>query len=52
MGQRQFPNDLAHGGRGIPLLNLLIPTIDVRERQDGTWELRLVKPVATRKEQS
>lgn len=46
LGERQFPIGLSHSGRGIPLLNMLIPMIDVHERPDGTWELRLIKPVA------
>ncbi|HEY3418421.1 MAG TPA: ATP-binding protein [Armatimonadota bacterium] len=47
---RQFPTGLSHGGRGIPLLNLLIPEIEITEREDGTAELRLVKPVTHEKE--
>lgn len=43
--RRQFPSGLSHGGRGIPLLNLLIPTIEFQETGDGKAELRLVKPV-------
>jgi len=41
--RRQFPAGLSHGGRGIPLLNLLIPTIEFHEKGNGTAELRLVK---------
>ena len=43
--RRQFPPDTAIGGRGIPLLNLLFPNIELRERADGATELRLVKTV-------
>ncbi|MHB9131907.1 MAG: ATP-binding protein [Armatimonadota bacterium] len=43
--QRSFPAGLSHSGRGIPLLHLLVPTVEVCQRTDGTAELRLVKPV-------
>ncbi len=43
--RRQFPSGMSHGGRGIPLLNLLIPTIEFRDMGDGKAELRLVKPL-------
>jgi len=45
LGQRQFPSGLSHSGRGVPLLNLLIPQVDLQQRSDDTWELRLIKPV-------
>jgi anti-sigma regulatory factor (Ser/Thr protein kinase) len=48
--KRQLPPGTAHSGRGIPLLHMLIPTVEVRERADGTSELRLVKPVTHPKE--
>ncbi|HEX2950833.1 MAG TPA: ATP-binding protein [Armatimonadota bacterium] len=50
INQRIFPAGLARSGRGIPLLNLLIPIVEVKERPDGTWELRLIKPVTDVKE--
>ncbi|MHB9026579.1 MAG: ATP-binding protein [Armatimonadota bacterium] len=50
LDHRQFPTGLSHSGRGIPLLNLLIPQIEILEREDGTTELRLVKPVTPEKE--
>lgn len=46
LGRKQLPVGLSHGGRGIPLLHMLFPTVEVRQRPDGTSELRLVKPVA------
>ncbi len=42
---RQLPGEMAHSGRGIPLLQMLIPTVEIHERADGITELRLVKPV-------
>lgn len=45
--QRQFPDGLSHRGRGIPLLNLLIPSVSVQARSDGAWELIMIKPVTT-----
>jgi len=50
MGRRTFPAGLAHGGRGIPLLHMLIPTVEVRQQANGIAELHLVKPVPTQKE--
>lgn len=50
LDRRQFPTGLSHSGRGVPLLNLLIPTVDTQRRADGTWELRLIKPAPERKE--
>jgi anti-sigma regulatory factor (Ser/Thr protein kinase) len=41
----EFPTGLSHSGRGIPLLRLLIPTVEVYHRADGVTELHLVKPV-------
>ena len=52
LGQRQFPSGLSHSGRGVPLLNLLIPQVDLQQRPDNTWELRLIKPVPKKKEQA
>lgn len=43
--QRQLPTGLSHSGRGIPLIQLLIPTLEIHQREDGHTELRLVKPV-------
>ena len=43
--ERKFPSGLSHRGRGIPLLNLLIPTVEVLARPDGIWELIMSKPV-------
>lgn len=48
--RRQFPAGMSHGGRGIPLLNLLIPTIEFRETSNGKAELRLVIPLKGRRE--
>ena len=42
---RRFPSGLARSGRGIPLLHLLIPTVELHECHDGTWELLMIKPV-------
>lgn len=50
LGQRQFPHGMSQHGRGIPLVNLLIPVMEMHERVDGRWELRLVKSVPTKKE--
>jgi anti-sigma regulatory factor (Ser/Thr protein kinase) len=44
--RRPFPAGLASGGRGIPLLQMLVPSVSVVERPDGHYELRLVKPLA------
>jgi anti-sigma regulatory factor (Ser/Thr protein kinase) len=52
LGQRQFPSGLSHSGRGIPLLNLLIPTVDIQQQPDGTWELSLIKPVPDNEEKA
>jgi anti-sigma regulatory factor (Ser/Thr protein kinase) len=46
--RRQFPGGLSRGGRGIPLLHMLVTIVEVQERSDGTAELRLVKPVPER----
>jgi anti-sigma regulatory factor (Ser/Thr protein kinase) len=51
LGQHQFPAGMSQGGRGIPLLNLLIPLVEVDKRADGAWELHLVKPVPHTKEE-
>ena len=48
--QRNFPAGLSHSGRGIPLLYMLIPTVEVRQQANGTVELHLVKPVPRKKE--
>jgi serine/threonine-protein kinase RsbW len=46
MERRAFPAGLSSGGRGIPLLNLLIPEINIRMKGNGLAELRLKKPLA------
>jgi anti-sigma regulatory factor (Ser/Thr protein kinase) len=43
--RRALPAGLSHSGRGIPLLHLLMPVIEVLQRADGVTELQLVKPV-------
>lgn len=45
LNQRQFPTGLTHRGRGMPLLNRLIPRIEIQQKPNGIWELRLIKPV-------
>jgi serine/threonine-protein kinase RsbW len=45
-----LPSATAFSGRGIPLLHLLIPTVEIRRHEDGSAELRMVKPVQTRGE--
>ena len=40
-----LPSATAFGGRGIPMLHMLIPTVEIRRHADGSSELRLVKPV-------
>jgi len=47
----QLPNGLSVGGRGIPLLHLLIPMVEIRHLADGVTELRLVKPVSAIQEE-
>lgn len=47
---RQLPSGLSHGGRGIPLLQMLIPIVEVRQGDNGLTELRLVKPITDEKE--
>ncbi len=42
----QLPSGLSSSGRGIPLLHMLIPVVEVRRQANGTAELRLVKPVS------
>lgn len=44
-----LPSATAYGGRGIPLLHMLIPTVEMRRHEDGSSELRLVKPVGNGK---
>lgn len=48
--KRHFPTGLSHSGRGIPLMNLLIPSVEIHERHEGGWELQMVKPVPEAKE--
>ena len=50
MDRRNFPAGLSHGGRGIPLLHMLIPVVEIHRHADGTAELHLVKPVPNEKE--
>lgn len=45
LGKTQLPAGLSSSGRGIPLLHMLMPIVEVRDEQDGHSELRLVKPV-------
>lgn len=47
--RRQLPPGLSHSGRGIPLVQLLIPTLEIYQRDDGTLELRLIKPIVADK---
>ena len=44
--QKALPSVTAFGGRGIPLLHLLIPTVEICRRENGSSELRMVKPVS------
>ena len=41
-----LPSVTAFSGRGIPLLHLLIPMVEIHRHEDGSSELRLVKPVS------
>lgn len=50
MERKTFPAGLSHSGRGIPLLHMLIPIVEVRQQANGTAELHLVKPVSEEKE--
>lgn len=50
MGKKTLPAGLSHSGRGIPLLHMLIPIVEVRRQANGTTELHLVKPVLEQKE--
>jgi len=52
MERRTLPAGLSYSGRGIPLVHLVIPTVEMQERGDGLWELRLVKPISRQKELS
>ncbi|MHB0937799.1 MAG: ATP-binding protein [Armatimonadota bacterium] len=44
--KKALPSATAFGGRGIPLLHLLIPTVEICRRENGSSELRMVKPVS------
>ena len=46
--RKALPSATAYSGRGIPLLHLLIPTIEICRHENGSAELRLVKPVSNR----
>ena len=46
IARTQLPAGLSIGGRGIPLLHLLLPTVEILHHPDGAAELRLVKPVS------
>lgn len=50
MERRALPAGLSHSGRGIPLLHMLIPTVEVRQQANGITELHLVKPVQRKKD--
>jgi len=47
-----LPSATAFGGRGIPLLHLLIPTVEICRHANGSSELRMVKPVTIEREKS
>lgn len=46
---KTLPSATAFSGRGIPLLHLLIPTVEICNRENGSSELRMVKPVSNGK---
>lgn len=41
----KLPAITAFSGRGIPLLHMLMPTVEIIRLEDGRSRLRLVKPV-------
>mgnify|MGYP001484121466 CR=1 FL=1 len=46
LDKTSLPAITAFSGRGIPLLHMLMPTVEIIRHEDGSSRLRLVKPVA------
>ena len=50
LGHAQLPTGMSPSGRGIPLLHLLMPIVEIHHQPNGVTELRLVKPLTPQSE--